>query len=410
MVGSEFEGGFGEGLNGFEVGLDGLGFDEVEEVLGGEVFLLGEGEGVEIEGKEGREEMGFAGGEGGELLDGGDHAEGSILGFCMVSMEFGWILLGILSREGGAESKERDDRKVCRRDRRVSHREGALAMFYLLLGALVVLGILVDVAALKGCARLLKRPAKLNRSVVASLVLGIGAIVVGLMAASKPQGAATVVAILAWFVGVWVLVKWSTRARWGRGAGIALCFLAAHTAMGMGLTFGVARQFVQSFVVPTGAMAPTIEPNDRIVVDMMATPRRWDVVVFKAPHEPTVNYVKRPVGLPGETVEIVDGEIRINGKVVAKPAGLEWLKYDGEMKVGSSVGRGCTGSPMTLGADEFYVLGDNTKQSLDSRFWGPPVVAGTQPGALPRGYLMGVVKGIYAPWGRGRVFWVWQRS
>lgn len=105
MVGSEFEGGFGEGLNGFEVGLDGLGFDEVEEVLGGEVFLLGEGEGVEIEGKEGREEMGFAGGEGGELGDGGNHVRGRIVGFCMVSREIGRILFGLLDLVGAEGSK-----------------------------------------------------------------------------------------------------------------------------------------------------------------------------------------------------------------------------------------------------------------------------------------------------------------
>ena len=73
------------------------------------------------------------------------------------------------------------------------------------------------------------------------------------------------------------------------------------------------------------------------------------------------------------------------------------------MKI-KGAGQGVTGAPMKLGPDEFYVLGDNTKQSLDSRFWGPPVEPGPQPGAVPRKYITGVVRLIYAPLNRARVF------
>lgn len=203
-------------------------------------------------------------------------------------------------------------------------------------------------------------------------------------------------------VAQYALIKWATRARWGRAAAIVVVFFVVQTVAGLAIGYGGARRFVEPFVVPTASMAPTIEPRDRIVADLISEPRRWDVIVFRAPHEPRSFYTSRLIELPGETVEIVGDDIKINGVVVPKPAGLEWLKHDGVMRVGGAAGHGCTGAPMTLGADEFYVLGDNTKQALDSRFW--PTAAGIQTGALPRGNIKGVVRGIYAPWRRERVF------
>lgn len=96
LVGAEREGVFGELTEGGEVGLDGGRLREVEEVLGGEVFLLGEVEGVKMEGEEGCEEVGFAGGEGGELGGGRVHLVWNILGSFWVSREFEWILFGCL--------------------------------------------------------------------------------------------------------------------------------------------------------------------------------------------------------------------------------------------------------------------------------------------------------------------------
>ena len=126
-------------------------------------------------------------------------------------------------------------------------------------------------------------------------------------------------------------------------------------------------------------------------------------MVFRAPTEPTQASVKRLIGLPGETVEIVEGEIHINGAVVSKPESLAWLRYDGAMTVRDRVGHGGTGSPIHLGAGEYYVLGDNTKQSLDSRFWERGAL-GAQPGAVPQMMMIGTVRAIYAPPGRARLF------
>jgi signal peptidase I len=205
----------------------------------------------------------------------------------------------------------------------------------------------------------------------------------------------------------YLLVRWAARASWGRGAGLFGVFVVASLIVGLGLGFGVGRLFMHPFTISTGSMSPTLEPRDQFLVDKVSAVRRWDVIVFKAPMDPASHYPGRLVGLPGETVEIVGGEVKINGLVVAKPAGLSWLKYDGMMRADGlpgGHGHGCTGYPITLKADEFFVLGDNTKMALDSRFWGTPREGGSQAGAVPRGYVVGVVRGIYAPWRRWRVF------
>jgi signal peptidase I len=183
---------------------------------------------------------------------------------------------------------------------------------------------------------------------------------------------------------------------------VLITFLPAQALAQVSLTYGLGHRVMRAYHVPTGAMAPTIEPGDRILADRVTPVQRWDVIVFQAPHEPGTMYVKRLVGLPGETVEIVEEGIEINGSLIPKPAHLAWLRHDGTMKLAGAPGHGCTGSPISLGPDEYYVLGDNTRQSLDSRLWGNPQEPGPQPGAVPGRYIQGIVRMIYAPMKRAR--------
>lgn len=90
----------------------------------------------------------------------------------------------------------------------------------------------------------------------------------------------------------------------------------------------VIRYFaVEAFKIPTRSMQPTLRGDpangDRILVNKfiydLRPPKRWDVVVFKYPKEPYLNYIKRLVGLPGEKIQILDGNIVVNGKVARKP-------------------------------------------------------------------------------------------
>ena len=162
------------------------------------------------------------------------------------------------------------------------------------------------------------------------------------------------------------------------------------------------RFLAETFVTPAASMSPTLEPNDRFIVHKRLEPRRWDVVAFLAPDEGEgrIKFVKRLVGLPGEQVEIIDNTIHINGKPVTPPPGLG--PYEGRLHPGASGARnGCEGRPIQLGRDEYYLLGDNSPISGDSRYWktGSP---GHQPGTIGRGDIIGRATWIYWPPSRWR--------
>ena len=147
----------------------------------------------------------------------------------------------------------------------------------------------------------------------------------------------------------------------------------------------------------------TVQPADRFIVAKFLAPRRWDLVVFKCPDNPSVPFVRRVVGLPGETIHIEDGAVWINGEKLTPPDSIRGLKYlSGEEIVREprqDLGlraRGTAENPAVLGEDEYFVLGDFSERSMDSRFWGP--------GAVPAANLIGVVTHIGWPLARWRVF------
>jgi signal peptidase I len=125
------------------------------------------------------------------------------------------------------------------------------------------------------------------------------------------------------------------------------------------------RLFIfQPFIVKGQSMEPNFEDGDYLIIDEITyrfrEPKRGEVVVFKNPMNEHQRFIKRIVGLPGETVEISDGKIFIsNGekKVLNEPY-LNSSFTTGEIQI-------------TLGKDEYFVLGDNRQFSLDSRRFGP---------------------------------------
>ena len=122
----------------------------------------------------------------------------------------------------------------------------------------------------------------------------------------------------------------------------------------------------QPFVVDGASMDPTFETGDYLIVDEISyrfkTPERGSVLIFKYPKDPRKSFIKRVIGLPGETVLISDGQVTIinaehpNGFVLDEPY-VELEKLDS--------------STHTLKADEYFVMGDNRASSADSRLWGP---------------------------------------
>ena len=108
------------------------------------------------------------------------------------------------------------------------------------------------------------------------------------------------------------------------------------------------------------SMSPTLENGDNLIVDKLtyrfSDPKRFDIIVFPFKENRTVYYIKRIIGLPGETVQIKDGKIYINGMELEEDYGAETIADPG-----------IASSPVTLGADEYFVLGDNRNNSEDSR-------------------------------------------
>jgi signal peptidase I len=130
------------------------------------------------------------------------------------------------------------------------------------------------------------------------------------------------------------------------------------------------RIFVaQPFIVSGKSMIGTFEPGEYLVVDQLSyrfqEPERGDVVIFKYPLDPSVYFVKRLIGLPGETIRIDEGIVSIKGR--GKRAQFERLIEP----YLSSQGMDKEPIEITLEENEYYVLGDNRKESSDSRIWGP---------------------------------------
>jgi signal peptidase I len=143
-----------------------------------------------------------------------------------------------------------------------------------------------------------------------------------------------------------------------------------------------------------------VNQKDRFIVAKYLQPRRWDLVVFKVPYDPNTLFVKRLIGLPGEKIHIKDGAVWVNDQRLDIPEHLQGLSY--QFKHTPSVYWGSEQQPAQLGADEYFVLGDFSTNSSDSRFWESGV-SGHQPFAVPESHLAGVVTHTYWPLYRWRI-------
>lgn len=185
---------------------------------------------------------------------------------------------------------------------------------------------------------------------------------------------------------------------------LAVIVLAVVLNNGLSL---LVRQFVHPFTVPTGAMAPTVQPGDYLFVERISTalgePERGDIVVFKTQGIPSLPagtfYIKRVAGLPGDRVRIEPPNLIVNDQVVDAPAIFARISSAEPPFAGFALAFG--GAPIgalltkptdeiSLGKDEVLVLGDNTRNSRDSRYWGP----------VPRKNIVGKATRIYWPLNR----------
>ncbi|MEO7273011.1 MAG: signal peptidase I [Vicinamibacterales bacterium] len=157
---------------------------------------------------------------------------------------------------------------------------------------------------------------------------------------------------------------------------------------------------VQAFKIPTGSMENNLLIGDHLLVNKFVfSPSlahaeraimperditRGDVVVFKYPDEPERDFIKRVIGLPGETLELRNKKVFVDGRELTEPyvhflepasASQEVTSFDVRERYG----------PVHVPADQFFVMGDNRDNSQDSRYWG----------FLPRAYIKGKALMIY---------------
>jgi signal peptidase I len=155
--------------------------------------------------------------------------------------------------------------------------------------------------------------------------------------------------------------------QWFKSVGSTVAFVWVFT-------HGVA----QATVVPSESMTPTILVGDHFFLDKVAFPAnypeavqkylpvrtisRGEIVALWSPQNPNTRLIKRIIGLPGETIDIRDREVYINGQKLDEPYAVhtDAQKFDRRDNI----------VPITIPADQFFLMGDNRDNSNDSRFWG----------------------------------------
>jgi signal peptidase I len=125
---------------------------------------------------------------------------------------------------------------------------------------------------------------------------------------------------------------------------------------------------VQPFLVSGDSMVPTFHDGDYLLIDELTyhlrTPQRGEVVVFRYPKDESLFFIKRIIGLPGERVQIVNGVVTIVNNEYPRGFVLQEPYLPAGAQTSGS-------EDITLGPDQYLVLGDNRAYSLDSRSWGP---------------------------------------
>jgi len=167
---------------------------------------------------------------------------------------------------------------------------------------------------------------------------------------------------------------------------------------------------VQAFKIPTGSMENNLLIGDHLLVNkLIYAPavsaaerslmpvgqiKRGDVIVFKYPEEPDRDFIKRVIGLPGETLEVREKKVYVNGKMLDEPYVhfLQPPSTSSELSEVTSFDVRERYGPVTIPADQYFMMGDNRDNSQDSRYWG----------FLPRDLVKGKALVIYWSYEAGR--------
>lgn len=165
----------------------------------------------------------------------------------------------------------------------------------------------------------------------------------------------------------------------GEGWGGRLLLDALEVAIITTLVFLIARVFVQNYQVDGPSMTPTLLNTQYILVNKvdyyLHAPQRGDVIVFRYPRDPSRDFVKRVIGVPGDTVKIAaNGAVTVDGVRLSEPYTNDLTNTYGYEN-------------WTLKPGQYFVLGDNRGDSSDSRDWGP----------VPQSDIIGKAELVYWP-------------
>ncbi|WP_460131280.1 signal peptidase I [Pseudomonas sp. S1_E04] len=191
----------------------------------------------------------------------------------------------------------------------------------------------------------------------------------------------------------------------------------------------VLRSFlVEPFQIPSGSMKPTLDVGDFILVNkfsygirlpvldkkviQIGDPQRGDVMVFRYPADPSVNYIKRVIGLPGDTVRYTnDKHLYVNGQLITDQ--MIGTTYDPQLgdvavykeQVGASehlvhkaMGRSMPGGQWTVPAGHYFMMGDNRDNSNDSRYWDDASIPKEMLGMVPDENIVGKAFAVWMSW------------
>ena len=144
--------------------------------------------------------------------------------------------------------------------------------------------------------------------------------------------------------------------------------IVKFTLVALAIVIPIRTYVAQPFIVSGASMDPTFSTGQYLIVDQLTyqfeKPNRYDVVIFKYPRDPKTFFIKRLIGLPGETLSVERGKTKIINK--ENPEGLvlnEKFVIDSHQTTETFT--------TILGPTEYFVMGDNRAQSSDSRSWGP---------------------------------------
>lgn len=153
-----------------------------------------------------------------------------------------------------------------------------------------------------------------------------------------------------------------------KAAGLFIWDLLKVVIISLAIIIPIRYYVAQPFIVSGSSMEPNFHNNEYLIINELSyhynAPQRGDIIVFKYPKDTSQYFIKRIIGLPGEEVQVVDNHVTIynkqnvHGMVLDEPYLPAGTPTEGNSNI------------VTLGSDQYFVLGDNRTASSDSRFWG----------------------------------------